>query len=296
MTRLRPQPTTQPADRERPLGGPRVPADRPPLTARSVVASVLLGTEPPVMSARALVRAGTLFGLADGTVRTALSRMVSNGELRSPSRRPLRARWAPRGPPGPPAGQPTSRVSAAGAGTGRCGSSGPAARSAAERAELRAAARVLRLAELRDGVWLRPDNLDRSPVPRRRRHDGRAGPALHHPARRTTAIWRTELWDLADWSDAALGLRREMAGLHRRLDSDDTDALAPGFVLAAAVLRHLNDDPAAARRSCCRATGRATACRADYEAYDDVLQRAAASLAARPVTGATPSRRPGCRR
>ncbi|MEZ5267886.1 MAG: hypothetical protein R2789_04705 [Microthrixaceae bacterium] len=51
------------------------------MTARSVVASVLLGTVPPVMSVRALVRAGELFGLAEGTVRTALSRMTAAGEL-----------------------------------------------------------------------------------------------------------------------------------------------------------------------------------------------------------------------
>ena len=66
------------ADNEIPTLGGRPLA---PLTARSVVASVLLGTEPPVMSAGALVQSATLFGLAEGAVRTAMSRMVAKGEL-----------------------------------------------------------------------------------------------------------------------------------------------------------------------------------------------------------------------
>ncbi|HKY75862.1 MAG TPA: PaaX domain-containing protein, C- domain protein, partial [Acidimicrobiia bacterium] len=51
-----------------------------PLTARSVLASVLLGTEPPWLPTRLLVRTAELFGIADGTARVALSRMASAGE------------------------------------------------------------------------------------------------------------------------------------------------------------------------------------------------------------------------
>ena len=58
-----------------------VAVDERPLTARSVIASTLLGTTPPRLPGRLLVRAGALFGLAEGTVRTALSRMVAAGEL-----------------------------------------------------------------------------------------------------------------------------------------------------------------------------------------------------------------------
>ena len=36
------------------------------LTARSVMASTLLGTEPPVLSARVLVRAAAMFGITEG--------------------------------------------------------------------------------------------------------------------------------------------------------------------------------------------------------------------------------------
>src|SRR5688572_9091625 len=52
-----------------------------PLSARSVLASVLLGTDPPRLPTPLLVRTGELFGIAEGTVRTALSRMAAAGEV-----------------------------------------------------------------------------------------------------------------------------------------------------------------------------------------------------------------------
>ncbi|MCP9969263.1 hypothetical protein [Actinomadura madurae] len=52
-----------------------------PLTARSVVLSTLLGVHPPRLPARYLVRVGELFGIAEGTIRVALSRMVTAGDL-----------------------------------------------------------------------------------------------------------------------------------------------------------------------------------------------------------------------
>ncbi|MFC7583725.1 hypothetical protein ACFQYP_08080 [Nonomuraea antimicrobica] len=51
------------------------------LSARSAVLSALLGSHPPRLSARHLVRIGALFGIAEGTVRVALSRMVATGDL-----------------------------------------------------------------------------------------------------------------------------------------------------------------------------------------------------------------------
>ena len=52
-----------------------------PFNARSLVLSILLGLDPPTLPARSLVAVGELFGIAGGTVRTALSRMVAAGEL-----------------------------------------------------------------------------------------------------------------------------------------------------------------------------------------------------------------------
>ncbi|MCY7289389.1 MAG: hypothetical protein LH624_14370, partial [Cryobacterium sp.] len=52
-----------------------------PLGARSVMASLLLGMDPPRIQGALLVRWCGLFGIAEGTARVALSRMVANGEL-----------------------------------------------------------------------------------------------------------------------------------------------------------------------------------------------------------------------
>src|SRR5688572_15832184 len=56
------------------------PQRNSPLTARSVLASVLLGSDPPWLPTRRLVRTAQLFGISAGTARTALSRMAAAGE------------------------------------------------------------------------------------------------------------------------------------------------------------------------------------------------------------------------
>ena len=57
------------------------------LSARSVIASMLLGTHPPEMDGRYLVALAKRFGIAEGTARVALSRMVDRGELENRSGR-----------------------------------------------------------------------------------------------------------------------------------------------------------------------------------------------------------------
>ena len=52
-----------------------------PFNARSLVLSILLGLDPPVLPVRSLVAIGELFDIAPGTMRTALSRMVAGGDL-----------------------------------------------------------------------------------------------------------------------------------------------------------------------------------------------------------------------
>lgn len=236
-----------------------------PLTARSVVASVLLGTEPPIMSARALVRSATLFGLAEGAVRTAMSRMVTKGELskRADGRYELAGHLIHR--------QSRQRASRTASITHWSGNwemwvVQPSARAATQRAEMRRAARSLRLGELRDGVWIRPDNLDRSRLPEEMA-------TISDQARRFSTQPDNDselperLWDLDLWNHSALELRRQMSSLHASLDADDTEALAPGFLLAAAALRHLNDDPLLPRELLPR-NWQGDRLRSDYEAYD----------------------------
>jgi phenylacetic acid degradation operon negative regulatory protein len=78
-------------------------------------------------------------------------------------------------------------------------------------------------------VWLRPDNLDIEPAGLAASHCSWATADLDDPP---------EPWDLDGWAVDA----RELLDELRQLPVD-TDALAPGFVLSAAVLRHLAADP-----------------------------------------------------
>ncbi|MFI8993197.1 PaaX family transcriptional regulator C-terminal domain-containing protein [Streptomyces sp. NPDC053542] len=200
-----------------------------PLTARSIVLSTLLGHHPPRLPARALVRVGELFGIAEGTVRVALSRMVAAGDLRqSDGSYGLTARLLER-----QARQDESRAPRTGAWSGEweialVAGAGP--RTAADRTALRQAMAELRLGELREGSWLRPANLDRP----------RPAVAVEQ------CTWLTgtpdgdpvalagRLWDLAGWSARARAL---LAALGRAATPADR------FTVSAAILRHLLADP-----------------------------------------------------
>jgi len=192
------------------------------------VLSALLGAHPPRLPAAALVRVGALFDIAEGTVRVALSRMVSAGDLaytggeyeltdrlrrrqtrqdqsRAPRTRNWRGRWeiavvtAERRPP-------------------------------AERVAFRQTMADLHLAELRAGTWLRPDNLSRQrPDPVREQCAFFTGRPDGDPA-----ALAASLWDLTAWSSRATEL---LAAL------DEAEGLAGRFMVSAAVLRHLLADP-----------------------------------------------------
>lgn len=203
-------------------------------------------------------------------MRTALSRMVAAGEaIRGPdgsyelagalverqrrqdaSRAAVRSEWS---------------------GTWRQAVVDAGARSAGDRAMLRRAMQRLRMGELRDGVWLRPDNLPADRLPGDR--------AAVAPFTRWFSVHPDDdaqlgavLWDLSAWAERAVDLRRSMAALLGRLDRGDREALAPGFVLSAAVLRHLNSDPLLPLELLPRRWP-GDALRADYERYDRAYRR-----------------------
>lgn len=241
-----------------------------PLTARSVLASVLLGTDPPWLPTPRLVRTAALFGIEEGTVRTALSRMVAAGEAVSEDGGYRLA--------GSLVGRQQRQEASRRAevrpwdGTWELASvDGDGRRSATDRAALREALAGLRLVELREGLWGRPDNLDpeRSPeaaaVVERwcRRWRG---------ARPTPEIQAEDLWDLAGWAEGARDLRLRMAALLPALTDGDEAALAEGFVVSAAVLRHLQADPLLpAEVLGDRWPG--DALRTDYDVYDAAYRR-----------------------
>lgn len=210
-----------------------------PLTARSVLLSTLLGVEPPELPAGRLVATARLFGVEDGTARVALSRMVAAGEvvavdgryrlagrLLERQRRQLAGRHPP--PAGPWVGGWHVAVVTA------------VRRSARERSELRGALGGGRLAEWREGVWARPDNLSRPELPATLRDH--VAWLTAHPADDPADLAR-RLWDLGGWATVARGLLDRLEDMADALAGGDPAALAPGFVLSAAVVRHLAADP-----------------------------------------------------
>lgn len=216
-----------------------VAAERP-LTTRSVIASTLLGTHPPRLPVQRLVQAGAMFGIAEGTVRTALSRMAAAGEVEArDGRYQLVGRLADR--------QARLDEGLAGArrhwdGSWELAVVAADRRPAAERAGLRAAARALHLAELREGVWGRPANLapDRL-VPEQRVVDAQC--LRFVGAVPLAEVDASRLWGLDAWAERARRLEPALAEVTAALGPQAAEAMADGFVLSAAVLRHLAADP-----------------------------------------------------
>ncbi|GAA3650128.1 PaaX family transcriptional regulator C-terminal domain-containing protein [Nonomuraea antimicrobica] len=195
------------------------------MSARSAVLSALLGSHPPRLSARHLVRIGALFGIAEGTVRVALSRMVATGDLlQSGGRYTLSERLVERQARQDESRDPHTRPWD---GTWEVAVVTAERRAPADRAALRHTMTALRLAELREGAWMRPANLVRAwpeiVTAQCTLIDGR-------PHDDPTPL----LWDLDGWAAEA---RRLEDALGRAA------GLAEGFLVSAAVLRHLLADP-----------------------------------------------------
>jgi len=217
-----------------------------------------------------------MFGFSEGSVRTALSRMAASGELSRDDQgwyelqgdlvlRQLRQ------------GQSRAAISTQWSGRWRLAIIGPGARSAASRAALRGALLQLRFAEQREGVWLRPDNLDsRSQNKPWQVADGQCTwflAELDLPIGHSDQQFLAGLWNLERWASRATELRRNMHALMAQLDQRDTAALAPGFVLSAAVLRQFLADPLLPQELLPRHWPGA-ALRADYDRYDATYRAA----------------------
>ena len=199
-----------------------------PLSARSVVLSLLLGAHPAELSAAALVRAGELFDVGETTLRATLSRMVAAGDLmRDGSTYGLSDRLLARQRrqdaalhADPTAWDETWELVV-------ITSSG---RSAQDRAELRSTLSALRLAELREGVWLRPANLAR-PLPSW--PDGLISTLRATPDDDSAALAR-RLWDVDGWASHGRDLLDGLANAGSARDR---------LAVSAAVVRHLLLDP-----------------------------------------------------
>ena len=211
-----------------------------PLDARSLALSVLLGSHPPVLPARALVALAGLFGIAGGTMRTALSRMVATGELDADDGRRYRL-----------AGRLLDRQRSQDLGRRRPDAdrnrdwhgewhtviAAADQRQLAERRRFRALMANHRFGELRPDIWMRPDNLPAPPAAR----DWivTTGPL----AGIDRFDLRDRLWDVGGLSRRGTALLATVDRLRRDTDWSDPVSIPDVFVASAAVVRFLRDDP-----------------------------------------------------
>ncbi|MDT5018992.1 MAG: phenylacetic acid degradation operon negative regulatory protein [Mycobacterium sp.] len=224
--------------RRRSSSGARVAdliGDRP-LSARSVLATALLGADQPHLTVGELVAIASLFGISDGAARTCLWRMVSNGELASDDGTySLAGALLERRQRVDEASRVDDQAAPPWDGTWELAVVSLERRSAADRLALRKAAAALHLAELREGVWIRPDNLDRDRLPTLRAVLDRQCVHFHNAATGIPADTVRSLFSLDDWATDA---RRLTLAIR-----DEVDDLAYQFGLSVAVVRHLQLDP-----------------------------------------------------
>jgi phenylacetic acid degradation operon negative regulatory protein len=206
-----------------------------PLNPRSLVLSVLLGSHPPQMPVGRILEFTSLFDLADGAVRTALSRMVAAGDLvndegiyRLADRLVERQAQQDTGRQVPPTDWD---------GTWWTVAVLSERRTMAERRDFRARAIGARLGELRPDLWLRPANiaiptdLPETLVTR--------GPMITGDERRLVE----QLWDLDGLRDRADAHDRALEDAAVRLEASDDLPLADAFVTLAAAQQFLRVEP-----------------------------------------------------
>ena len=218
-------------------------SDRP-LSARSVLASSLLGSDQGRLTVAELVAVASLFGISAGASRTCLWRMVSNGELiGDDGSYALAGRLLERRQRVDEA----SRIDDPARVWDRTWELAVVAldrRSASDRLELRKAAMALHLAELREGVWIRPDNLDPQRFPTFRAVLDQQCTHFHGAATDITADKVRSLFSLGEWADDARVLIEAMnVALNASTRDESTESFTYEFALSIAVVRHLQLDP-----------------------------------------------------
>jgi phenylacetic acid degradation operon negative regulatory protein len=206
-----------------------------PLSARSVVLSTLLGSHPPRLPGPALIAVGALFELGPGTMRTAVSRMVADGELVAVGGgqfelgtglldRQQRLDVGREGHHDEWTGEWWTAIVLA------------ERRGLAERRAFRAEMAKRLMGELRPDVWLRPANVAR-PVVRGEVLVVR-GVIDREPIELANA-----LWDLDELSATARLLSAEADAVTIDLAADDGAVLPRSFIVSVAIARFLAVEP-----------------------------------------------------
>jgi len=216
-----------------------------PLSARSVLASALLGADQARLSVGELVAVASLFGISDGAARTCLWRMVSNGELTGDDGNyALAGRLLERRERVDEASRIDDAAAPRWDGTWELAIVSLDRRSATDRLELRKAAIALHLAELREGVWIRPDNLDQQRLPTSRAVLDQQCTHFHGAATDITADKMRSLFSLDEWTADARELTEAMdVALNPSKRDDSAESFRYEFALSIAVVRHLQLDP-----------------------------------------------------
>lgn len=209
-----------------------------PLNARSLILSLLLRSPASGMRGGRLVQWCELFGIAEGTARVAMSRMVERGELDARGGvYELAGRVGERRP-----AQDWSLAPRLRAWNGEwlmCVVRG-GARAASERSALRDAMRRARLVEMREGLWTRPDNLPRAAasVDAWDVIDEQCVRWSGHPEDDGVAVAHA-LFDPDGWARRADRLRTQL----ERATADVDRRLADAFIVGAASVAHIRRDP-----------------------------------------------------
>lgn len=214
---------------------PQSAAGLRPLNARSLALSVLLGSHPPELPTRALVALAGLFGIASGTMRTALSRMVAADEVEADDGRyRLTGRLLDR-----QRAQDTGRrpPSTSWNGTWHTIIAASDQRDANERRRFRAVMANGRFGELRPDIWMRPANLDAPPTETGWIVSTGALQGLTH-----VEITR-RLWTLDSIDADARRLLDTMRIRRTECDWDDPASIPALFTTSAEIVRFLRNEP-----------------------------------------------------
>lgn len=199
-----------------------------PLPARSVILSLMMGSDSHRITSRQVAEVGQYFDISPATLRVALTRAVASEDLlREGAAYVLGPRLAARQRHQDEAVQ---EASDAWSGEWEMAVITAAARPGPERAALRENLTMARLAELREGTWCRPANL-------RRPRTYLDTPVLTcfraHPESDPAEL-AARLWDLATWAKVAEDLAVQLR---------ETQVPAIRLAVGAQVVRHLNTDP-----------------------------------------------------